>query len=111
VDRWSLGRLLVESGRSPQAPEAQDQNLDWGFQRSLFHLLERFCGGTLEWKRNALENEPSRARCLGGADEVLASLAPRSVVRLADPSGQSVTKLTTTSGLRSCASRISSPES
>jgi hypothetical protein len=40
-------------------PEAQDQNLDWGFQRSLFHLLERFCGGTLEWKRDALENEPS----------------------------------------------------
>jgi hypothetical protein len=67
VDRWSLGRLLVESGRSPQAPEAQDQNLDWGFQRSLFHLLERFCGGTLEWKRNALEmsrREPAASAAL-----------------------------------------------
>jgi len=36
----------------------------------------------------ALENEPSRARCLGGAEEVPASLAPRSVVCLADPSGE-----------------------
>jgi hypothetical protein len=28
VDRWRLGRLLVEGGRPPQPAEAQDQNLE-----------------------------------------------------------------------------------
>src|ERR1044072_5158348 len=58
VDRWRLRRLLVESGRSPQASEAQDQHVDRGFERRLFHLLDGFWGGTLEGKRDALENEP-----------------------------------------------------
>jgi hypothetical protein len=86
VDRWRLRRLLAESGRSPQASEAQYQNVDRGFERRLFYLLERFRGGTLEGKRDALENEPPRARCLGGTDEVCASLTPRSVVCLPAPS-------------------------
>jgi hypothetical protein len=111
VDRWRLRRLLVKSGRSPQTPEAQNQNLDRGFKRRLFHLLERFCGGTLEWKGDALENEASRARCLGGADEVPASLTPRSVVRLAAPRGQIGNEVDDDVGPLLLGERISSRES
>jgi hypothetical protein len=55
VGRWRLGRPLVESGRSPQAPEAQDQNPDRGFQSRSFYLLARFCGSNARFLHPGLD--------------------------------------------------------
>jgi hypothetical protein len=89
VDRGRLGRRPVGGAGPPEAAETEDDAVAAGeCAGCALELLERASGVAFELEGDALDDESSRARGLGGVEEVRPALPPGAVVRLRRAGGE-----------------------